>query len=203
MKRYWLAALALALIILGMVWLLAGVPVDRASVAPAVASQPAMQPAAAVAGAAAQATATPGQAATAAVASADPGLDKAAILSMSEARQHGDPRAPPMSPSGERDPPTQAELNDPALYAGYEKAQQLKLYQSYINAVPKKVATLQKALDEAAQPGSGITPEQMAFARKKIADLNAMQQKLLAENPTLKAPVTQGQSATASTNPSP
>lgn len=191
MKRYWLAGLVVLALVLGMAWLLAGVPAAQAPL-PAAATATTSAPqdlSPTVAAASGQNHAAAPQPQLPQGASADAGLNKAAILSMREARVNGDARTPPMSPPAvEREPPTAAELADPKLYAGYEKTQRLKAYQSYVNAVPKKVATLQKALDEAAQPGSGITPEQLAFARKKIADLDAMQQKLLAEHPELTAP---------------
>lgn len=109
-----------------------------------------------------------------------------AILSLRNARLHGDPRTPPMSPLAERKKPTEEQLSSPENYAEYERAQQLTLYRHYISAVPKKVETIEKALERASQPGSGITQEQLEFARQKIAALKAMKAKLLKENPALR-----------------
>jgi hypothetical protein len=115
-------------------------------------------------------------------------LRTSAILSLRNARVNGDSRSPPMSPPPATTPPTQAQKDDPTLFAEYEHSQKMKFFQSYVDAVPKKVKTLQDALDKAAQPGSGITQQQMQQARDKIAGLEAMQQKLLRENPELQNP---------------
>lgn len=199
MKRYWLALAGLVVLVAGMAWLLSGTPAGQLPTTPTSSVTTSQSPAGVAVAAKPQQAIRPDAPAPVPV-SQDAGLDKAAILSMREARINGDPRAPPMSPpSDERTPPTAAELADPARYAGYEKSQTLKAYQKFVDAVPHKVASLQQALDEAAQPGSGITPEQQAFARQKIADLKALQEKLLQENPGLKAPVTQGQSSSGKT----
>ncbi len=128
------------------------------------------------------------------------GLDKAAILSMQQARLHGDSRVPPMSPlPAKREKPTKEQLADPEKYAQYEKAQQLKLYQSYVDAVPEKVGRLEEAIKKAKQSGSGITAEQIKAAKQEMAQLQAMREKLLKQNPKL---VDKSQQTTASSTPS-
>lgn len=110
------------------------------------------------------------------------GLDKTAILSMSEARLKGDARRPPMaSRQPVRELPTDDELNDPVAYARYETRQEQQLYQAFVDAVPAKVAAMENVLEQARQPGSGVSDDELAMAEDKIARLNAMKAQLLQE----------------------
>jgi len=110
------------------------------------------------------------------------GLDKTAILSMSEARLKGDARRPPMaSRQPVRELPSDDELNDPVAYARYEARQEQQLYQAFVDAVPAKVAAMENVLEQARQPGSGVSDDELAMAEDKIARLNAMKAQLLQE----------------------
>lgn len=83
----------------------------------------------------------------------------AAAVSMTNARERGDDRSPPIEHSPAiADAPTPQELADPARYQAYEQRQQIKLYQSYVDA--SKQALPQLANDIARAKAQGDIPAQ-------------------------------------------
>lgn len=100
-----------------------------------------------------------------------------AVLSLAEAREHGDDRAPPMAPrhGEEREPPTQAELDDPARYQQYSERQEKRVYSAYVKAADTLIPKLDRDIARARAEG-GISPEQIAKAeekRRRIAEIQA------------------------------
>jgi hypothetical protein len=107
-----------------------------------------------------------------------------AEVSMAEAREKGDRRAPPINRVPETDqPPTPAELADPKLYAKYEKRQNSRGYASYVKAVDEAVPEQQAALAEA--KAKGMPPEMQAVAEEKIRRMQQMRDQLLSEHPEI------------------
>lgn len=107
------------------------------------------------------------------------GLDKDAILSMSQARRLGDDRRPPMANKEPvRELPTPEELNDPSAYSAYEARQERQVYQAFVDAVPSKIADIEAVLAQAEQAGSGVSDDDIAMAKEKITQLNAMKKQL-------------------------
>jgi len=110
-----------------------------------------------------------------------------AVLSMAEAREHGDDRAPPMAPrhGEDREPPTQAELDDPARYQQYSERQERRVYSAYVKAADGLLPQLDRDIARARAEG-GITPEQIAKAeekRRRIAEMQAELTEKLQANP--------------------
>jgi len=132
------------------------------------------------------APAAPAASPTPASAPAAPPIIPAAI-SMAQAREHGDDRAPPMAPrhGEDREPPTQAELDDPARYQQYSERQERRVYSAYVKAADGLLPQLDRDIARARAEG-GITPEQIAKAeekRRRIAEMQAELTEKLQANP--------------------
>lgn len=94
------------------------------------------------------------------------------IASMSQARLHGDPRAPSLGEHHERETPTEKELGNHEEYLEYERRQQKRVYRAYVDASKIKTAQLRSMIEQGKT--EGITEEQIAFAEKKIRDIEEM-----------------------------
>ena len=95
-----------------------------------------------------------------------------AIASMNQARLHGDPRAPSLGEHHERETPTEKELGNHEEYLEYERRQQKRVYRAYVDASKIKTAQLRSMIEQGKT--EGITEEQIAFAEKKIRDIEEM-----------------------------
>jgi hypothetical protein len=181
-NQRWLlaAAVLLALVIGAGVWL-------RAAPTPTqdVATQP---PAAAVAPVAAQMPVLPD---SGVVATTLPGSDTAltpvlvtqpdAAQAMSEARLHGDSRAPALARTPERDPPSAADLASPENYQRYESRQNQRLYSAYVKAADDEIPRLQEQIRRARS--EGIPEEEIRKGEEKLRRIQAMRDQLQADHP--------------------
>ncbi|GLR13512.1 hypothetical protein GCM10007907_23020 [Chitinimonas prasina] len=100
-----------------------------------------------------------------------------AILSMTDARERGDDRAPPLvrMDAQWRDPPSQSELADPDQYQRYAERQQAKLYRAYVAAADQMLPQLDADIARAKAEGL-VTAAQIAQAeekRRRIAEMQA------------------------------
>ncbi|GAB3263622.1 hypothetical protein [Chitinimonas naiadis] len=113
-----------------------------------------------------------------------PAIDQStpAVLSMAEAREHGDDRAPPLAHSNGdwREPPTAAELANPDRYQEYADRQQRRLYSAYVKAADTLLPQLDKDLARAKAEG-GISPEEIAKVEEKRRRIAAAQAELAAK----------------------
>ena len=100
---------------------------------------------------------------------------------MSEAREHGDARAPAIVRSPEREAPTAAELADPEAYQRYEARQNQRLYSDYVKAADEAVPQLQKDIDRARR--EGLPEEEIRKGEEKLRRIQAMRDQLRADHP--------------------
>lgn len=145
------------------------------SAVPTVAEQPVSSAPLAVAGT--EVTVAPA-AASAASASVE-GTPVRAAETMAQARQHGDDRAPPLSPQApdaDAAKPTPWDTSDPTRYADYERRQQRQLEAAYVRAADNQLPVWRAALDEAR--ARGASPEAIAAGEEKIRKLEAMRARL-------------------------
>ena len=106
-----------------------------------------------------------------------------AAYTMAQAREHGDPRSPPIAHEAPSAAATAAELADPAAYQGYEARQNMKLYANYVQAADSEIPKLREDIGRGRD--AGVAPEQIAKAEEKLRRLTAMRVQLLAEHPEL------------------
>lgn len=106
-----------------------------------------------------------------------------AVVSLEEARLHGDSRAPAVVRTPEAEKATAAELADPDAYARYEARQNQRLYKNYLKAADTEIPKLQA--DIAKARGMGMTPEQLAEGEEKLRRIQAMRDQLASEHPEL------------------
>ena len=103
-----------------------------------------------------------------------------AVTALRESMRHGDPRTPPLAPrTNLREPPTAAELADPALYQQYEQRQQQSVYASFANAVDQRIPELEAMI--AKGRASGISEAQLAEGEAKLAKLREQRDQLSAQ----------------------
>ncbi|MDI1303177.1 MAG: hypothetical protein PSX71_14855 [bacterium] len=172
------AAVLLVLVIAAGVWL-------RAAPGPDVATPP---PAAPVAPVTTQMPVLPD---SGVVATTLPGSDTAltpvvvtqpdAAQAMSEARLHGDSRAPALARSPERDPPSAADLASPENYQRYESRQNQRLYSAYVKAADDEIPRLQEQIRRARS--EGIPEEEIRKGEEKLRRIQAMRDQLQADHP--------------------
>ncbi|MEH6785235.1 MAG: hypothetical protein V7688_15275 [Alcanivorax jadensis] len=103
-----------------------------------------------------------------------------AVSALRESMRHGDPRTPPLAPRTDlREPPSAAELADPALYQQYEQRQQQSVYASFANAVDQRIPELEAMI--AKGRASGISEAQLAEGEAKLAKLSEQRDQLSAQ----------------------
>ncbi|KZZ42419.1 MAG: hypothetical protein MK185_10025 [Saccharospirillaceae bacterium] len=115
---------------------------------------------------------------------ADIELDQQAIASFRDSVENGDPRAPALNRTRQRDEePSAEELADPQRYEQYERRQQLRVYRAYVEASKSKIAELEKMIERGQR--EGVDDEQIAFARNKIQGIQEMAEELKREYPDI------------------
>ncbi len=142
------------------------------AVVPPVSPAPSM-PAAAPAPAEIASTA---QAAAPAVAASAP---VPAALSMSQAREQGDERMPPVAPPDPAESalqPTPLDLSDPARYQAHEQRQNQRVREQFLRAADSQLPVWRAALAQAR--AQGASPEDVAAGEEKIRRLEAVQERL-------------------------
>lgn len=104
-----------------------------------------------------------------------------AWISMAQAREAGDDRAPPIQPGIPAEHPDAATLADHNAYAAYQLAQKQRLAAAYAKAAAPELSKLQADLERGRE--AGIPPEQLAHVAEKIRRIE--QQRQAAEAATL------------------
>ena len=96
-----------------------------------------------------------------------------AWLSMAEAREHGDPRTPPIVRDAEPRPaPTPDQLADPQAYQRYQDDQHARLLNNFVAAAATQLPRLQADLERGR--AAGVSPEQLAKVEEKIARIRQL-----------------------------
>lgn len=96
-----------------------------------------------------------------------------AWLSMADAREHGDPRSPPIVRDAETRPaPTPAQLADPQAYQQYQDAQHARLLNNFVAAAAVQLPRLEADLERGR--AAGLPPEQLAKVEEKIARIRQL-----------------------------
>jgi hypothetical protein len=103
---------------------------------------------------------------------------------MAQARENGDPQAPPISRNtAPTEQPTALELADPKAYQQFEGRQHLRQLAAFTQAAATEVPKLRDDIQRGR--AAGIAPEQIAKAEEKVRRLEAMRTQLLQEHPEL------------------
>lgn len=103
-----------------------------------------------------------------------------AVAALRESMRHGDTRMPPLAPSTDlREPPSTAELADPALYQQYERRQQQQVYASFAKAADQRIPELEALI--AKGRAEGISEAQLAEGEAKLAKLREQRDQLAAQ----------------------
>lgn len=106
-----------------------------------------------------------------------------AVAALRESMRHGDPRTPPLAPSTDlREPPSAAELADPALYQQYEQRQQQQVYASFARAADQRIPELEALI--AKGRAEGISEAQLAEGEAKLAKLREQRNQLASQQPS-------------------
>lgn len=106
-----------------------------------------------------------------------------AVTALRESMRHGDPRTPPLAPRTDlREPPSAAELADPALYQQYEQRQKQNVYASFASAVDQRIPKLEAMI--AKGRAEGISEAQLAEGEAKLAKLREQRNQLAAQQPS-------------------
>ncbi|MFL6657648.1 MAG: hypothetical protein ACJ8GW_06235 [Massilia sp.] len=101
-----------------------------------------------------------------------------AWVSMAQAREHGDDRAPPLQmPSAAVVAPTAAQLADPVAYKNYEQSQQARTLAAFASAAEAEIPKLRADVERARR--EGIAPEEIAKVDAKIARLERMRRSIV------------------------
>ncbi|MCE9687568.1 hypothetical protein LZP73_15375 [Shewanella sp. AS16] len=117
-----------------------------------------------------------------AAAEAEP-LAQDAVASLKASLYTGDPRAPTLGAGPQAPMPTREQLATPEAYQSFIAGQRQGLLRRFAHAVPAKVKQLEEAIARA--EAEGMAPAEIAFARDKIARLQAMQRQVTTEADTL------------------
>jgi len=105
-----------------------------------------------------------------------------AWLSLSEAREHGDPRTPPIVHEADARPaPTAAQLADPQAYQQYQEDQHTRLLNNFAAAAADALPKLQADLERGRQ--AGIPPDQLAKVEEKIARIQQLSAGITKDRP--------------------
>lgn len=103
-----------------------------------------------------------------------------AVAALRESMRHGDARTPPLAPRTDlREPPSAAELADPALYQQYEQRQQQKVYASFAKAANQRIPELEALI--AKGRADGLSEAQLAEGEAKLAKLREQRDQLAAQ----------------------
>lgn len=106
-----------------------------------------------------------------------------AVAALRESMRNGDTRTPPLAPSTDlREPPSTAELADPALYQQYEQRQQQKVYASFAQAADQRIPELEALI--AKGRAEGISEAQLAEGEAKLEKLREQRDQLAAQQPS-------------------
>lgn len=106
-----------------------------------------------------------------------------AVAALRESMRHGDPRTPPLALGTDlREPPSAAELADPALYQQYEQRQQQQVYASFAQAADQRIPELEALI--AKGRAEGISEAQLAEGEAKLAKLREQRDQLAAQQPS-------------------
>lgn len=89
-----------------------------------------------------------------------------AWISMAQARQSGDERAPPLERSVPAEHPAASVLADHDAYAASQLAQKQRLAAAYVQAAGPELANLQADLERGRE--AGVPPEELARVAEKI-----------------------------------
>jgi len=89
-----------------------------------------------------------------------------AWISMAQARQSGDERAPPLERSAPAEHPAASVLADHDAYAASQLAQKQRLAAAYVQAAGPELANLQADLERGRE--AGVPPEELARVAEKI-----------------------------------
>jgi hypothetical protein len=110
-----------------------------------------------------------------------------AVAALRESMRHGDPRTPPLAPSTDlHEPPSAAELADPALYQQYEQRQQQQVYASFAKAADQRIPELEALI--ARGRAEGISEAQLVEGEAKLAKLREQRDQLAAQQPSADEP---------------
>ena len=109
-----------------------------------------------------------------------------AVAALRESMRNGDPRTPPLVRSPDlREPPSAAELADPALYQQYEARQNQAVRASFVAAANRKMVELEGLIARGKE--FGIAPEQLKEGIAKLDKLREQRDQLVAQHPELAA----------------
>lgn len=106
-----------------------------------------------------------------------------AWLSMADAREHGDPRTPPLQRDEARTPPTAAELADPKAYQQYQQGQQVRVLGAFADAAASELPRLQADLERGR--AAGVPAQQLAKVEEKIRRIEQQRRLILRDHPEL------------------
>jgi hypothetical protein len=102
-----------------------------------------------------------------------------AWLSMAEAREHGDPRTPPVvhdDPAAQAQP-TAEQLADPLAYRRYEQGQHARLLSSFADAAKEEVPRLRADVERGR--AAGVPEEELAKMEEKIRRIEALRDEVV------------------------
>lgn len=109
-----------------------------------------------------------------------------AVAALRESMRNGDPRTPPLVRNTDlREPPSTAELADPALYQQYEARQNQAVRASFVAAANRKMVELEGLIARGKE--FGIAPEQLQEGIAKLDKLREQRDQLVAQHPELAA----------------
>ncbi len=109
-----------------------------------------------------------------------------AVAALRESMRNGDPRTPPLVRNTDlREPPSAAELADPALYQQYEARQNQAVRASFVAAANRKMVELEGLIARGKE--FGIAPEQLEEGIAKLDKLREQRDQLVAQHPELAA----------------
>jgi len=109
-----------------------------------------------------------------------------AVAALRESMRNGDPRTPPLVRSPDlREPPSAAELADPALYQQYEARQNQAVRASFVAAANRKMVELEGLIARGKE--FGIAPEHLEEGIAKLDKLREQRDQLVAQHPELAA----------------
>ena len=109
-----------------------------------------------------------------------------AVAALRESMRNGDPRTPPLVRNTDlREPPSAAELADPAQYQQYEARQNQAVRASFVAAANRKMVELEGLIARGKE--FGIAPEQLEEGIAKLDKLREQRDQLVAQHPELAA----------------
>jgi len=97
-----------------------------------------------------------------------------AWLPLSQARESGDPRTPPIQHDAPAEHPDASVLSDPEAYAAHQLAQKQRLAAAYAQAAAPELVRLQADLEQGRE--AGVPPEELAKVAEKIRRIEQQRQ---------------------------